>query len=174
MERLTTDHPQDNIETALNLFFVEDGDTWVRGGGEAPDFQDVPLYAYARQLVHDHHADIDTECEDFYFGIGLTEALFNGVDTIEGLIATLYTTAWAFSELREKLKQYEDAEEAGKLLWLPCKPGKTVYRYHIICGNGNVSEEPFTVSAIPDFGSRVFLTKEEATEAMEAKLKIKD
>ena len=122
MERLTTDHPQDNIETALNLFYVQEGDTWVRGGGEAPDFPDAPLYDYARQLVRDHGAKIDTECEDFDFGIELAETLFDGVDTIEGLIATLYTTAWAFSELREKLKQYEDAEEEGKLQWLPCKP----------------------------------------------------
>ena len=30
MNRITTDHPSDNIETALNLFYIKNGETWVR------------------------------------------------------------------------------------------------------------------------------------------------
>ena len=176
MERLTTDHPQDNTETALNLFYVKDGEAWARNGGEEPDYPDVRLFDFARRLIREHGVEefMEPDSDDMELGEQISDALFDGPDTTEGLVALLYTTAWAFAELREKLKQYEDAEAAGKLLWLPCKLGTTVYRYHIIWGNGNVSEEPFTVGAIPDCGTRVFLTKEDATEAMEAQLKSKD
>ena len=37
MNRITTDHPSDNIETALNLFYIKNGETWVRGGGVSVD-----------------------------------------------------------------------------------------------------------------------------------------
>ena len=37
MKRLTNDNPQNNTETALNLFFVKDGQAWVRRGGPEPD-----------------------------------------------------------------------------------------------------------------------------------------
>lgn len=176
MERFTTDKPLDNIETALNLFYVKDGEAWARGGGAAPDYPDIRLFDYARQLIREHGVEelIEPDCDDMELGCQLGDALFDGAETMLGIIATLYTAGWAFAELREKLKRYEDAEEAGKLLWLPCKLGTTVYRYHIIWGNGNVSEEPFTVGAIPDVGTRVFLTKEDATKAMEAQLKSKD
>ena len=30
--RLTTNDPQDNVQTALNLFYVKDKQAWVRGG----------------------------------------------------------------------------------------------------------------------------------------------
>lgn len=35
MNRLTTDKPRDNTETALNLFYIKGHETWVRGGGPA-------------------------------------------------------------------------------------------------------------------------------------------
>ena len=31
--RLTTDNPQNNVETALNLFYIKDGETYVRVAG---------------------------------------------------------------------------------------------------------------------------------------------
>jgi hypothetical protein len=43
MKRLTIDQPENNTETALNLFYVKDGEAWARGGGEAPDYPDVRL-----------------------------------------------------------------------------------------------------------------------------------
>ncbi len=176
MERLTIDQPENNTETALNLFYVKDGEAWARGGGEAPGYPDVRLIDFARRLIREHGVEefMEPDSNDMELFEQISDALFYGPDTTEGLVALLYTTAWAFAELREMLKQYEDAEEAGKLLRLPCKIGTTVYRYHIIWGKGNVSEEPFTVSTLPDFGYRVFLTKEEATEAMEARLKRED
>ena len=170
MERLTTDHPQDNIETALNLFYVKDGEAWARNGGAAPEYQDVRLFDYARRIIHDHRMEemIDPNAEDMDFAEQISGALFDGVETESGLIATLYTAAWAFAELREKLKQYEDAEEAGKLLWLPCKLGTPVYRIHRVFGECSMSSEPFSLSALEDFGTRVFLTVTEAADALDA------
>ena len=39
--------------------------------------------------------------------IEMSELLFDGTGTMEGIVATLYTAAWAFAELRERLKRYE-------------------------------------------------------------------
>lgn len=46
---------------------------------------------------------------------------------VRGLIALFYRNLWAMADLREKLKYYEDAEEQGLLLQLPCKIGSDVY-----------------------------------------------
>lgn len=129
MERLTTDNPRDNIETALNLFYIKDGETWVRGGGDAPGYPDVRLFDYARKLIRAHGAEelIEPDSEDQELADQIAECLFDGVDTIEGLIATLYTAAWAFSALREKLKRYEDAENEKRFIYPPCKVGDTLY-----------------------------------------------
>lgn len=90
-----------------------------------------------------------------------------------------------------KLAEYEDLEEQGLLLRLPCKVGDTVYiitkvfngkevigaigRRKIDSIGGNalnpiyvISKEPYELRFCPsEFGVRVFKTKEEA----EAKLK---
>lgn len=39
----------------------------------------------------------------------LCEHLFDGPETIEGLLAEHYTLSWALASLRDKLKHYEDA-----------------------------------------------------------------
>ena len=46
---------------------------------------------------------------------------------VRGLIALFYRNLWAMADLREKLKCYEDAEEQGLLLRLPCKAGDTAW-----------------------------------------------
>lgn len=170
MERLTTDHPQDNIETALNLFYVKDGEAWARNGGEEPDYPDVRLFDYARRLIRAHGVEklMNSDSDDMELGVQISETLFDGPDTTEGLVALLYTTAWAFAELREKLKQYEDEEEAGKLVHLPCKPGTPVYRIHRVFGECSMSSEAFKLSTLGEIGSRVFLTVSDAAKALDA------
>lgn len=108
MKRLTTDNPRDNMETALNLFYIKDHETWVRGGGPAPNYPDVSLYDYMREIIKAHDLEITTTDNDT-LGNHLAELLFDGIDTVEGIVATLYTAAWAFSELRERVKMCEDA-----------------------------------------------------------------
>lgn len=52
-------------------------------------------------------------------------------DGTRNACSMLYAAAWraarAMAELREKLKYYEDLEEQGRLLVLPCRVGDTVY-----------------------------------------------
>ena len=86
--------------------------------------------------------------------------------------------------LIEKLGKYEDLEEQGRLVKLPCKIGTEVYditwwdnvqekvvikgkTYHRTVYKHKVTKLPFTYSDIDNFGKTVFLTKAEA----EAKLK---
>ena len=109
MERLTTDNPRNNTEMALNLVYVKDGQAWVRNGGPCPGYSDVTLYDYMRLIIAEHGPmSIKTGLTDDELGDALDDALFDGIETKEGLCAMLYTLAWAFAELRQRLAAYED------------------------------------------------------------------
>lgn len=73
-------------------------------------------------------------------------------------------------QLIDKLAYYEDLEEQGRLIKLPCKVGDTVY--HVVQGRivevSNVDLFFLLLSVVENrFNNSVFLTKSEA----EAKLK---
>ena len=73
------------------------------------------------------------------------------------------------AEYLKKLKDYEDLEEQGRLIELPCKVGDDIY---YILGIPNetpctIDKCVFELSDINDIGKTLFLTKSEA----EAKLK---
>lgn len=106
--RLTTDNPKDNIENARNLFYIKDGETWVRGGGPGPKYADVSLYDFTRQIVAAHIPDADLNIDNDSLSMMMYEWMFDGPESVNGLIATLYTAAWAFSELRHRLAAYEN------------------------------------------------------------------
>lgn len=89
---------------------------------------------------------------------------------------------WA--RVHEKLAIYEDEEEQGKLVALPCKVGDHVFLTHrgiveeleignITCNvfyTKNVENGFRDVDIYPnDFGRYVFQTREEAEKALEAK-----
>lgn len=109
MYRLTTDTPSDNFETSLNLFYVRDGDVFVRGGGDAPDYADISLTDFIREVAKMLCPDmlLPESAEEISFA--MAEYLFDGYEEPTGLIAMLYTAAWAYAELRERLKSYEDS-----------------------------------------------------------------
>lgn len=72
-------------------------------------------------------------------------------------------------EVMRKLAEYEDLEEQGLLLKLPCKVGDKYFRILY----GEIYENEFNnratmVSMLDDgaFGKTVFLTKEEAEQAL--------
>ena len=86
--------------------------------------------------------------------------------------------------LLEQLKEYQQLEERGRLIKLPCKVGHTVYNttwwedvwetvkvagktYYRTVHKHKVTKSLFDYSDIGEFGKTVFLTKSEA----EAKLK---
>ena len=68
----------------------------------------------------------------------------------------------------KKLADYEDAEEQGLLLKLPCKVGDTVYS--VVEDGLQIFELKFSldfyVRRMSDFGKTVFLIKEEAEQAL--------
>ena len=125
----------------------------------------------------------------------MAEMLSVEIESQIGLLAIFYRNLWAMAELREKLKEYEDLEEQGRLVKLPCKVGDTVYvngvlgcdeaeryrvirvDYHSTLGTGRnefyiealLCADPDSSIAFYDnqFDKTVFLTESEA----EAKLK---
>lgn len=50
--RLTTDTPESNLEMALNLFYVKDKQTWVRGYGE--NGADISLTDLTQELMEQY------------------------------------------------------------------------------------------------------------------------
>ena len=83
----------------------------------------------------------------------------------------------------EKLGKYEDLEEQGRLVKLPCKIGTKVYditwwdnvqekvvvkgkTYHRTVYKHKVTKLPFTYSDMDDLGKTIFLTKAEAEQKL--------
>ena len=119
MHRLTTDNPTDNIEASLNLFYVRDGDAFIRGGGDAPDYADISVTDFIRKTARALCPDmlLPESAEEISFA--MAEYLFDGYEEPSGLIALLYTAAWSYAELRERLKAYEDTGlSPEKVSWM--------------------------------------------------------
>ena len=76
----------------------------------------------------------------------------------------------------EKLGKYEDLEEQGLLLRLPCKVGTKVYAINIIIDYGEIGDEAtysysiiereFQIYMMMDYGKLVFLTQAEAEQKL--------
>ena len=90
----------------------------------------------------------------------------------------------------EKLGEYEDAEEQGLLLKLPCKVGTELFLSDYLNAHHRLKEYKFLGSDVAvviecwefqrtctrmlsDFGKTIFLTKEEAEQAMKETKKCK-
>lgn len=91
------------------------------------------------------------------------------------------------ADAMNKLGEYEDAEEAGTLLRLPCKIGTTIYyvqkclfpgacaacKGFVLVPNcytnykGRIFEKKFEYRHLSEFGKTVFLTREEAEAALQ-------
>ena len=72
-----------------------------------------------------------------------------------------------YKDIRDKLAHYEDLEEQGRLIELPCAVGDTVWFVGVQHNHYFITEYAFEIFMFDDIGNRIFLTKEEA----EAKLK---
>ena len=108
MIRLTTDCPDNNLDAALNMFYIKDFETWVRGGGDGPDYPDIRLYDFIRKAAKILLPDLDFPMDDDGVDYAMGELLLDGPDEPTGLLALLYTAAWSYAELRGRLMQYED------------------------------------------------------------------
>ena len=193
MERLTTNKNVSEMgmwELAHNCCYIKDSVARYR------DFElDIDARELTRKLLIEHAEDDDAFTSDEDFDEWMIDYLQDGMDSLEGLIALFYRNLWAMADLRERLKDYEDAEEQGLLLKLSCKVGDTVWdidysrpcAYTITGYSFGIAEdyidEPvkedeivyyYTNSigsivgsfASSEIGKTVFLTKEEAEQAL--------
>lgn len=79
-------------------------------------------------------------------------------------------------KMMQKLAAYEDAEEQGLLLRLPCKIGTEIYELKRCITYGEVGDKPeyyywissevFCLNMVGYFGKTIFLTKAEAEKAL--------
>lgn len=126
MERLTSNKQTSDmnmIELAYNSCYADE-----KCKARYRDYElDIDSRELVKNLVKDmcdeDLSDISDEEFDDYMG----EMLSVEVDSQIGLLALFYRNLWAMADLREKLKEYEDLEEQGRLIILPCKVGDTVY-----------------------------------------------
>lgn len=153
MERLTTDNPQGNFEAMLNYVYSKDGIAHIRNDGVNDN---VPLHEWARREC------IARGCDEFPGETfeEIDEAICDcAFDHGECPIFLAYTFACQACHLRDRLKRYEDAEQEGRLVVLPCKVGDTVYAIN----HGKIDEATFIGDA---FGKTIFLTRKEAEAAL--------
>lgn len=126
MERLTSNKKVSEMsmyELAHNSCYAKEGKARYR------DYEmDIDARELTRKLLKDHVTD-DEDFDDW-----MMDYLQYGTDSIVGLIALFYRNLWAMADLHQRLKYYEDLEEQGKLLKLPCAVGDTVYTNHSVQG----------------------------------------
>lgn len=194
MKRMTTNKEVSEMsmmELAHNSCYAKDRKARYRNYD-----LDIDARELTRQLLKDHAEGDDVFESDEDFDDWMVDYLQCGMDSIEGLIALFYRNLCAMADLREGLKKYEDLEEQGLLIKLPCKAGDTLYRidtdsliedrqievYHIdniiMCDDGDVlfKYDPYdgvicdlksVLTGGPYLGYyKVFLTKEEAEKAL--------
>lgn len=192
MERLTsnkTTSDMNMLELAHNSCYIDE-----KHNARYRDYeQDIDSRELVRKLVKDMCDEDLSYMSDERFDQYMAEMLSVGVSDTIGLLAVFYRNLWAMAELREKLKEYEDLEEQGMLIKLPCKVGDkifldfagfgkdvdkfTVKDFHLDCFKNretilfcDYESDDRTLSGqidVMEFGKTVFLTKSEA----EAKLK---
>lgn len=178
MSRLTTNKETDD----MSMFELPHNSCYVKEGKAR--YRDYETDIDARELTKLLLKEIAGENNQFNsengFGEKMVDYLSCGIDTKEGLIATFYRNLWAMAELREKLKTYEDLEEQGKLIKLPCAVGDTVYEVleesaplpHFYIAEYEVQDvSTKAVKYADDWASynysNLFFTKEEAKKKLE-------
>lgn len=147
---------------------------------------DIDSRELVRNLVKDICDEDLTDLSDEEFDEYMSSMFSVEMDSTIGLLAVFYRNLWAMAELREKLKEYEDLEEQGRLIKLPSKVGNQIFivkRYGVeeasitgiseaddiscFCFKVYIDPDCEEIVALEDFNKTWFLTKSEA----EAKLK---
>lgn len=193
MDRLTSDkHVLDmnSRQLAHNCCYVSDGNARYRD-----KFNDVDCRNLIREICKKRDIWKDTDevmTDDNILDDIMMDYLQYHYNTDRGLIALLYRNMWAMAELRETLKQYEDAEQSGELVRLPVKIGDTVYTsVHMSGWYMRAKDRPYEAKVVyigvngtdnymnveiargkmlqfsfSEIGKRVFLTREAAEQAL--------
>lgn len=182
MERLTSNKNVSDMsmtELAHNCCYAENRKARYRCYD-----MDIDAREFARALMH-RYAGENMATKDEEFDEEITEYLADEpIERIGGLIAVFYSNLWAMANLRERLKYYEDLEEQGKLLKLPCAVGDTVFRVNesvipmIVIGVAIRNENELVLQTKEinyggenlyknsSIGKTVFLTREDAETAL--------
>ena len=147
MKRLTTNCPDNNLDAALNLFYIKDFETWVRGGGDGPDYPDIRLYDFIRKAAKILLPDLDFPMDDDGVDYAMGELLLDGPDEPTGLLALLYTAAWTYAELRGRLMQYEDTGRTPEEIDMDHEAAETLRR---LCRDCNLDRLEKLVKADKD------------------------
>ena len=71
-----------------------------------------------------------------------------------------------FQNIIDKLAEYENAEEEGRLVVLPCKIEDMVYVLRQSWNGWNIDKKKFSYAMIGKIGKTVFLTREEAEKVL--------
>lgn len=178
MKRLTVNKDvseMNMVELAHNCCYAKDGNARYR------DFDtDIDARQMAMQLLK-KYANVDEKdfSDDLDFDDAIYDCLQYGTDNIVGLIALFYRNLWAMADLRETLKYYEELDEKGMLIKIPVAKGDTIYP--LLYANGKpkyvgsaevveISDSRIWVDSYyfdyADIGKTVFLTKEQAEQAL--------
>ena len=191
MERLTTNKDVSEMgmyELAHNSCYYKDGAARYR------DFEnDIDARDLSRELAW-MLADIELSNDNECFDEEMIENLqYDITQEPIGLIALFYRNLWAMADLRERLAEYEDLEEQGLLLRLPCNVGDIIYRVNtgakkpvikmrvlqvyykqlykdrIVIRIDAINDNDMGESCylLEDFGKTVFLTQAEAEQKLE-------
>ena len=127
MERLTTNKSvadMSMIELAHNSCYADDE--------RNARYRDYDMEMDARDFTRNLMATLTKDelpVDDAEFDEEILDNLtINPFSDVRGLIALFHRNMWAMADLREKLKDYEDAEEQGRYIKLPEKVEETEYR----------------------------------------------
>lgn len=132
MERLTIDDmKQINTaeEIAHNHVYIKNGEAWYRNYR-----REIPIRDFIKKMMDENGVKYPENAEDFdEFMLDLASL---NPDSLRGMIGFLYQALRGFAEVREALKEYEDLEEQGRLIELPCKVDeKTKEQILFLCSN---------------------------------------
>lgn len=133
MERLTTNKSvadMSMIELAHNSCYADDE--------RNARYRDYDMEMDARDFTRNLMATLTKDelpVDDAEFDEEILDNLtIDPFSDVRGLIALFHRNMWAMADLREKLKDYEDAEEQGLLLRLPISEDAPVYSIEYCCG----------------------------------------
>ena len=141
MKRLTTDDEM-SIMFSLNTFYAKDGEVWVRGGGPKPDYKDVTLVEWIRSAASKHGLAFTADDPE-NLGDEMYDALQDGDETVEGILALMHAAAVQAAEMRgrlhpienilgddydlDRLRELVEADRAGRCVVTHCNIGDTIY-----------------------------------------------
>ena len=171
MERLTSNKNVSDmsmIELAHNSCYADN-----ERNARYRDYEmDMDARDFARNLMvtlaKDEMPISDTEFDEEI----LDDLAIDPFSDVHGLIALFYRNLWAMANLRETLKKYEDLEEQGKLVKLPCKDVYFIIdinnpKYAMVMKRPIRELAIYEIESIDKENCKYFSTKEKA----EAKLK---